>query len=187
MSDRHPGKFSKTGGKCLTVILANFQKQEENVLLSSWQIFKNGRKMSDPHPVKLSKNGRKMSDRHPGKFSKTGGKCPTVILANFQKREENIRLSSWQIFKNGRKMSDFYPGKSSIKGGKCPTVILTDFQKREENVRLSSLQIFKNGRKMSDCHHCKFSNFFDQFSKIGGRCLYVRFDNFSQLSRVGRK
>ena len=60
MSDCHPGKFSKTGGNCPTVILANFQ------------------------------NGRKMSDCHPGKFSKMGGKCPTVILANFQKWEENL-------------------------------------------------------------------------------------------------
>ena len=75
MSDCHPGKFSKTGGKCLTVILANFQKWEENVQLSSWQIFK---------------NGRKVSDCHPDKFSKTGGKYLIVILANFQKREENV-------------------------------------------------------------------------------------------------
>ena len=125
MSDCHPGKFSKMGGKCLTVILSN--------------------------------------------ISKTGGKYTTVILANFQKREENVQLSSWQIFKNGRKISVCHP----------------------------PWQIFKNGRKMSDCHHCTFSKtgvkclfvFFDQFSKIGGRCLYVQFDNFSllQLSRVGRK
>ena len=89
MSDLHP---------------ANFQKWEENVQLSSWEIFK---------------NGRKMSNCHPGKFSKTGGKCLTVILAKFQKWEENVQLSSWQISK---------------KGGKCPTVILAKFQKREENV-----------------------------------------------------
>jgi hypothetical protein len=63
MSDCHPGKFSKTGGKCPTFILSNFQKREEN-------------------------------GQHPGKFSKTGGNCLTVILANFQKREENVRLSS---------------------------------------------------------------------------------------------
>jgi hypothetical protein len=75
MSDCHPGKFSKTGGKYLTVILANFQKREENVQLSSWQVFKNRRKMSDCHPCR---------------FSKTGGKCPTVILANFLKRVENV-------------------------------------------------------------------------------------------------
>ena len=112
MSNCHPGKFSKW---------------EESVRLSSWQIFK---------------NGRKMFNCHPGKFQKTRGNCLAVILANFQKWEKNVRLSSWQI---------------SRKGGKCPTVILTDFQKREEIVRLSSLQIFKNGRKMSDCHHCKFS------------------------------
>ena len=55
-----------------------------------------------------------MSDCHPGKFSKTGGNCPTVLLANFQKRVENIRLQSWQIFKLG---------------GKFPIVILANFQK----------------------------------------------------------
>jgi hypothetical protein len=75
-----------------------------------------------------------MSDWHPGKFSKTGGKSPTVILANFQKREENVRLSPWQIFKNGRKMSDCHPGKFSKMGGNCPTVMLAIFQKREESV-----------------------------------------------------
>ena len=148
MFDSHPGKFSKTRGKYPSVILANFQKREENVRLSSWQIFK---------------NGRKMSNCHPGKFSKTGGKCPTVALANFQKREENVqlsvilanfqkwvenvRLSSWQILKNRRKISVCHPGKFSKTGGKCPTVILANFQKREENIRLSSWQIFKNGRK----------------------------------------
>ena len=122
------------GGQCPTVILANFRKREENVRLSSWQIFKNGRKMSDCHPVK---------------FSKTGGKCLTVILANFQKREEIVRLSSWQIFKNGWKISDCNPGK---------------FSNWEENVRLSSWQIFKNGRKMSNCLSGKFS-------KMGGKSL----------------
>ena len=124
MSDCHPSKISKTGGKCLTVFLSNFQKQEGNVRLSSWQIFKNGRKMSDFHPVKFSKtggkwstswqifkNGRKLSDCHPCKFSKTGGKCQTVILGKFQKREENVRLSFGQIFKNRREMSDCHPGK----------------------------------------------------------------------------
>merc|ERR1711940_462142 len=99
MSNGHYGKFSKTGGKCPMVILANFQKREENVPWSFWQIFKNGRKMSHGHFGKFSKmgsfwqifkNGRKMSHGHSGKFSKTGGKCPMVILANFQKREENV-------------------------------------------------------------------------------------------------
>ena len=90
-----------------------------------------------------------MSDCHPVKVSKTGGKCPTVILANFQKREEIVRLSSWQIFKNGWKISDCNPGK---------------FSNWEENVRLSSWQIFKNGRKMSNCHSGKFS-------KMGGKSL----------------
>ena len=75
-----------------------------------------------------------MSDGDTGKFSKTGGKCPTVILANFQKQEENVRWSFWQIFKNGRKMSNSYSGKCSKTGGKCPIVILTNFQIQEENV-----------------------------------------------------
>ena len=108
--------FLKMGGRCPIVILANFQKREENVRLSSWQIFK---------------NGRKMSDCHPGRFSKTGGKCPTVILANFLKRVENVRLSSWQIFKNGRKISVCHPGKFSKMGEKCLTVIIAHFQKQE--------------------------------------------------------
>jgi hypothetical protein len=43
-----------------------------------------------------------MSDCHLGTFSKMGGNCLIVILENFQKREENVRPSSWQIFKNGR-------------------------------------------------------------------------------------
>ena len=58
-----------------------------------------------------------MSDRPPGKFSQMGGKCPTVILAKFEKRVENVQLSSWQIFKMG---------------GQCPTVILANFQKQED-------------------------------------------------------
>ena len=33
MSDGHSGKFSKMGGKCPIVILANIQKGEENVLI----------------------------------------------------------------------------------------------------------------------------------------------------------
>jgi hypothetical protein len=60
-------------------------------------------------------------------FLKMGGRCPIVILANFQKREENVQLSLWQIFKNGRKMSDSHSGKFSKMGGKYPIVILTNF------------------------------------------------------------
>ena len=129
---RH-GKFSKMGEKCLTVILANFQKREENVRLSSWQIFKNGRKLSDCPPGKFSKTGGKYPTAILANF-KLGGKCLTVILANFQKWEENVQLSFGQIFKNGRKMSDCHPVKFSKTGGKCPTVILANFQKREEIV-----------------------------------------------------
>ena len=72
-----------------------------------------------------------MSHGHFGKFSKTGGKCPMVILANFQKREENVQWSFWQIFKNGRKMSDSHSGKLLKAGGKYPMVILAIFQSRE--------------------------------------------------------
>ena len=72
-----------------------------------------------------------MFDCHPVKFSKTGGKCPSVILANFLKQEENVRLSSWQIFKNGRKISVCHPGKFSKMGEKCLTVIIAHFQKQE--------------------------------------------------------
>jgi hypothetical protein len=79
-----------------------------------------------------------MSNSHSGKFSKMGGKCPTVIMANFQKLEENVQTLFWQIFKNGRKMSDCNPGKFSKMGGKCLTVIMANFQKWEENVQLSS-------------------------------------------------
>ena len=129
-----------------------------------------------------------MSDCHPGKFSKTWGKCPTVILANFQKWEENVRMSSWQIFKNGRKMSNSHHGKSSKKGGKCPTVILTDFQKREENVWLSSLQIFKNRNKMSvwpvfknrwKMSVCPIWQFFTyNYPGLGGSSPFCHYDNF---------
>ena len=75
-----------------------------------------------------------MSDSHSGKFSETGGKCPTVILSNFQKQEENVQWSFWGMFKNGKKMSRGHSGKFSKMGGKCPIVILANFQKWEENV-----------------------------------------------------
>ena len=141
MSHCHPCKFSKTGGKCPTVILANFQKREEIVRLSSWQIFKKG------------------------------GKCPTVILANFHKWEENVRLSSWQIFTNGRKMSDCHPGNHRRKmsnshsdvfskiGGKCALVILVIFQKylhKEENVQYAIWLFFQQRWKLSFSHNGKF-------------------------------
>ena len=74
-----------------------------------------------------------MSDCHPGKFSKTGGKCPTVILANFQKWEENVQLSSWQIFKNGRKMSNCHSGKFSKMGGKSLAEITSEGGKTTRN------------------------------------------------------
>jgi hypothetical protein len=96
-----------------------------------------------------------MSECHPGKFSKMGGKCPTVILANFQKREENVRLvflAFWQIFKNGRKLSICHSGNSSKTGVKCLKNLLTIFLKEEENITRMN---------------------FDMFSKTGGQCQTV--------------
>ena len=101
MSIRHPDKFSKLGGKCPTVILAKFQKQEENVQLSSWQIFKNGRKVSDCHPGKFSKTGGKCVKVMLSIFSKRGGNCALVILVIFQKylhKEENVQYAIWPFF-----------------------------------------------------------------------------------------
>ena len=142
MSSCHPGKFSKTGGKCPTVTLANFQKWKENVRLSPWQIFK---------------NGRKMSDSHPGKSSRKGGKCPTVILTDFQKREENVRLSSLQIFKNRNKMS--------------VCLFLTSFQKQVEYVCMSDLTIFcynypELGGSSLFCHYDNFLETGGKFLEI---------------------
>ena len=74
-----------------------------------------------------------MSDCHHGKSLKTEGKCPTVILANFQKQEENVRLSSWQIFKNGRKMSNCHSGKFSKMGGKSLAEITSEGGKTTRN------------------------------------------------------
>ena len=78
-----------------------------------------------------------MSHRHSDKFSKKGGKCPTVILTGFYKKEENVPLSFQQVFTKRRKMSHRHSDKFLKKGGKCPTVILTSFQKKEENVLLT--------------------------------------------------
>ena len=78
-----------------------------------------------------------MFDSHPGKFSKTRGKC---LFANFQKLEEIVRSSVWQI---GRKMSP---------------VISANFKKKKENVRPSFWQIFIYRRKMSNSHSNVFSN-----------------------------
>ena len=133
------------GGKCPTVILANFQKWEENVPPSFQQIFI---------------NGRKMSDGHSGNFSKTGGKCPTIILANFQNQEEFVCSSFWQTFKIGRKMFNSHSDNFSKIGGKCPIVILTIFQKQEEIVIWQFLWFFKNTsirRKMSNIQSDYFS------------------------------
>ena len=125
MSDCHPGKFSKMGGKCPTVILANFQKWEENVRPSSWQIFKN------------KKNVRPSS----WQILKMGGKCTTVILANFQ---------------NGRKMSYCHPGKIS-------KTVFENLHK-EENVQYAIWLFFQQRWKLSFSHN-------GNFSKIGGKYL----------------
>ena len=121
MSDCHPGKFSKMGGKCPTVIPANFQKREENVQLSSWQIFKNGRKMSDCHPGKFSKTGGKCVKVMLSIFSKTGGNCALVILVIFQKylhKEENVQYAIWLFFQQRWKLSFSHNGNFSKIGGK---------------------------------------------------------------------
>ena len=68
---------------------------------------------------------------------KMGGKCPTVTLANFQKK--------------GRKVSDSHHGKFSKMGGKCPTVILANFQKLflkfcQDDSRTFSSHFWKSAR-----------------------------------------
>ena len=67
-----------------------------------------------------------MSNSHSVKFWKKGGKCPTVILASFGKKEENVLLSSDKF---SQKEENFrrHSVKFLKKGGKCLTVILTTF------------------------------------------------------------
>ena len=83
-----------------------------------------------------------MSNSHSGKFSKTGGKCPNGILANFQKREENVHQSFLQICKNRREMPYSYFGKFSKIGGKCSIVILANFENGGKCVKVI-LNIFQ--------------------------------------------
>ena len=109
MSDSHPGKSSKKGGKCPTVILTDFQKREENVRLSSLQIFKNGRKMSYCHHCKFSKTGVKCLFVFFDQFSKIGGRCLYVRFDNFSL----TIIQSWEEV--------------------VPFAIMTIFQKQEEN------------------------------------------------------
>jgi hypothetical protein len=63
-----------------------------------------------------------------------GGKCPIVILANFQKWEENIWPSFYQIFNTGRKLSISHSVNFSNKGGKYLHFILPFFLTEEEIV-----------------------------------------------------
>ena len=70
-----------------------------------------------------------MSHCHSDKFSKKGGKCPTVILTGFYKKEENVPLSFQQVFTKRRKMFHPYSVKVSKKGGgKCPYFLLPSFR-----------------------------------------------------------
>ena len=48
---------------------------------------------------------RKVAHSHFDKFSKKGGKCPTVILTNFHKEEENVPKTFSPILEKRRKMS----------------------------------------------------------------------------------
>ena len=108
-----------------------------------------------------------MSNCHSGKFSKKGGKCPIVILSNFQKREESVRLSSWQIFKNRRKMCKSYAEYFFKNRRKLCFVILVIFQKylhKEENVQYAIWLFFHQRWKLSFSHN-------GNFSKIGGKYL----------------
>ena len=78
-----------------------------------------------------------MSHHHSDKFSQKGGKCLTVIMTSFHKKEENVPWS-------------FCNDKFLQKGGKCPNVIPTSFHKKEENVSPLFCQgLKKRRRKMS--------------------------------------
>ena len=82
-SHSHSDKICKKGGKWPTVILTNFGKKVENVLLPS------------------------------DKISQKGGKYPTVIFTRFHKNEENVPLSLWQVLEKRRKMSYCHSDKFS--------------------------------------------------------------------------
>ena len=136
MSNCHPDRFPKMGGKCPTVILGNFQKREENVQLSSWQIFKNGRKVSDCHPGKFSKTGGKCVKVMLSIFSKTGGNCALVILVIFQKylhKEENVQYAIWLFFQQRWKLSFSHNGNFSKIGGKSLAEISSEGGKTTRN------------------------------------------------------
>ena len=69
-----------------------------------------------------------MFHHHSVKFSQNGGKCHTVSLIFFYKKEGNVPRHSDNFSQNG---------------GKCPTVIQTSFHKKEGNVPFSILTIFE--------------------------------------------
>ena len=66
-----------------------FSEMEENVHKWFDQISK---KKENVHRLFLQvfNNRRKMSLGHSHKFSQKGGKCPTIILTSFHKKEENV-------------------------------------------------------------------------------------------------
>ena len=98
-----------------------------------------------------------MSNGHSDKISQKGGKCPKVILTNFQKwrkmstsgltryqkKEENIHRLFLQVFNNRRKMSLGHSHKFSQKGVKCPSINLAIFENHldswEEKISLENL------------------------------------------------
>ena len=83
MSHLHSDKFSKKGGKCLTVIPTHFYKKEENVLLSFQQVFTKRRKMLHNNSDKFSKKG--------------GGKCPYFLLPSFRYGRKIFLKALWEI------------------------------------------------------------------------------------------
>ena len=121
MSNFHSYMFSQKVGKCPTIILTHFLKEEENGPLSFRNVFTKWRKMSPGYSDKFSK----MEEKVHKWFDK------------ISKKEENVHGLFLQIFNKGRKMSLGHSDMFSQKGGKCPTVIMTRFHNKEENFPLS--------------------------------------------------
>ena len=98
-----------------------------------------------------------MSHCHYDKFLQKGGKCPKLILTNFQKwrkmstsgltryqkKEENVHRLFLQVFTKRRKMSNGHSDIISQKGVKCPSVILAIFKNHldswEEKISLETM------------------------------------------------
>ena len=68
---------------------------------------------------KSSKTGGNFSIGHSEQFLKTGGKCPSVILSNFQKTGRKLSIGQFEIWK---------------KEGKCQLAVLSNIWKTGENV-----------------------------------------------------